>query len=216
MCASGDEYEISDPLTIGGPTGNYAVPSPYHTECEWAIVSALAVGTLASSGTYAVGSKNNGQPTLLTTGAQSFGSVATSGQDNNNALQSYVGALTATAPFVTYGGDNYMPLSSPTLVFCAITAPASTIVLVTLQFRRKLDRAIPDKPRQKPHTHSHTGSRRGYRTMMQGFAAQYPEEGIQYQHEQIPVTQDTAVGKRGVFPLGPTTIKHRGTHTNGR
>lgn len=208
MSHDNDEYETSDPLTMGGATGSYVIPSPYHTECEWCIISALAVGTLASTGTYAVGSKNPAQPTL--TGSSAFGGLLTSGMDNNNALQSYPGALTAAAPFVTYGGDNYMPLPSPAYVYCTVTAPAATAVLVTVQFRRKLDRVIPDKPRQKPQTHSHTGSRAGRRSMMAGFAAQYPEEGRPYQHEQIPVSQDTAVGKRGVMPLGPTNITHRG------
>jgi len=211
-----DEYEISDPLTIGGATGNYVVPSPYHTECEWAVISALATGTLASAATFAIGSKNPKQPTISSTGGDSFGNVLTSGPDNNNALQSYVGALTSTAPYVTFGGDNYMPLPSPSYVYLTTTTPASSEVLVTIQFRRKLDRAIPDKPRNKPQTHGHVGSRRGYRTFMEGYAAQYPEEGQPYQHEQIPITQDTIEQRRGVAPLGPTTITHRGVNKRGR
>jgi hypothetical protein len=208
MSHDNDEYETSDPLTMGGATGNYVIPSPYHTECEWCIISALAVGTLGSSATYVVGSKNPQQPTL--NGTSAFGGLLTSGMDNSNALPSYPGALTSTAPFVTYGGDNYMPLPSPAYVYATVTSPAATATLITVQFRRKLDRAIPDKPRTKPQTHSRTGSRRGYRTMMEGFASQYPEEGAPYQHEQVPLAQDTAVGKRGVLPLGPTTITHRG------
>lgn len=216
MCDSADEYEISDPFTIGGLSGQYAVPTPYHTECEWCIISATAIGTLASSATYAVGSKNPKQPTLSSTGVDSFGNIVTSGPDSNNALQSYVGALTATAPCITYGGDNYMPLPSPSFVYLTTTVPASSELLITLQFRRKLDRAIPDKPRAKPHTHSHVGSRRGYRTMMEGFAAQFPEEGVPYQHMPTPVSQDTSVGKRGVSPLQPTAIAHRGVSKHGR
>jgi hypothetical protein len=204
-----DEYETSDPLTMGGATGKFVIPSPYHTECEWAMISACAIGTLATTATYAVGSKNSGQPSLSATGTDSFGNVITSSPDNNNALQSYVGALTATAPFVTYGGDTYMPLPSPAFVYLTTTVPASTELLITIQFRRKLDRMIPDKPRAKPHTHSHVGSRRGYRTMMEGFSAQYPEEGVPYQHDVIPVSQDTTMGKRGVSPLQPTNIQHK-------
>lgn len=204
-----DEYETSDPLTAGGGTGKYVVPSPYHTECEWALISTCALGTLASTATYAVGSKNPNQPSLSSTGTDSFGNVITSSPDNNNALQSYVGALTATAPFVTYGGDNYMPLPSPAYVYITTTVPASSEVLVTIQFRRKLDRVIPDKPRQKPQSHSHVGSHRGHRTMMQGFADQYPEEGIPYKHEAIPLTQDTAMQRRMVSPLQPTQTQHK-------
>ena len=212
----GDDYEISDPLTIGGITGQYAVPSPWHTECEWCIVSALALGTLASTATYAVGSKNPKQPTLSSTGADKFGNVITSSPDNNNGLQSYVGAVTSTAPMVTYGGDNYMPLPSPAYVYLQTTTPASSEVLVTLQFRRLLDRVIPDKPRQKPHTHTHVKGRREYRGMVAGFAAQYPEEGIPYEHQQLQ-PQDTGMARRGVFPLGPTDTTHRGVGgKNGR
>ncbi len=210
MCSNGDEYEISDPLTIGGATGNYVIPSPYHTECEWAIISACAIGSLASRANYAVGSKNPTQPTLSTTGADSFGSVLTSSPDNNNALQSYVGSLTATAPMMTYGGDNYMPLPSPAFVYVTTACPASSEVLVTIQFRRKLDRVIPEKPRQRPQTHGHVVGRRNVRSMMAGFAAQYPEEGHAYKHQPLP-EQDTGVARRGVLPLGPTQVTHRGT-----
>ncbi len=206
MCS--DEYEISDPLTMGGATGQYVVPSPYHTECEWSVISVTGLGTLATPASFALGSKNPKQPALSTTGADTFGSVATSSPDNNNALPSYVGAVSSAAPFVTFGGDNYMPLPSPSYVYLTTTTPATSEVLVTIQFRRKLDRIIPEKPRTKPHTHTHVTSRRQQRTTAQGFDAQYPEEGLAYQHVGLP-EQDTGVAKRGVFPLGPTTVTHR-------
>lgn len=209
---SSDEYEISDPFTMGGATGNYTIPSPYHTECEWSIISATGIGTLGSAATFAVGSKNPNQSSLSSTGGDSFGSQITSSPDNNNALPAYVGAVTANAPMVTYGGDNYMPLASPAFVYLKTTTPASTELLVTIQFRRKLDRIIPATPRTKPHTHSHVGSRRGYRTMMEGYAAQYPRD-TPYEHQMIP-QQDTAMtGKTG---LQPTNIRHRGITKNGR
>ena len=314
---TGDQYELSDPYTIGGATGVYSVPSPYHTECEWAIISALATGTfgfvagslgseeapanfnvpasagpttlmtgggqlqsfvvtaagttnltfqdaagnviatvvqpgtvgqeiqlnadfatslvannaattpagianvlksavpatagsLAMTATFAIGSKNSGPPKLSATGADLFGSGA-GGADNNNALPNYVGALTQQAPFVTFGGDNFMPLPSPAFVYAQTTTPASTEVLLTVVFRRKLLRTIPDKPRQKPHTHTHVQSRRGERTFYSGFEEQYQRPGgPAYEHEIVPVTQDTASLRRGVFPLGPTGITHRG------
>ena len=302
---TGDQYELSDPYTIGGATGVYSVPSPYHTECEWAIISALGVGTfgfvagvptevsvpasagpttlftgkgtlnsievttagtvaltfqdgagnildtvpaaapvgtlrqpgeafntslvannltttgvvtvtytpvgsLAMTATFAVGSKNSGPPKLSATGADLFGAAA-GGADNNNALPNYVGALTQQAPFVTFGGDNFMPLPSPAFVYLQTNTPASTEALVTVVFRRKLLRIIPDRPRQKPHTHTHVQSRRGERTFFGGFEEQYARPGGQpYEHENIPVAQDTANLRRGVFPLGPTGITHRG------
>ena len=213
---SSDQYETSDPYTIGGATGNYQVSSPYNTECEWAIVSAMATGTLASAATFALGSKNPKQPTLSSTGADSFGNVATTGRDNNNALPAYVGALTSQASFITYQTE-YLPLPSPSTVYLTTTTPASSEVLVTVIFRRKLDRTIPDKPRQQPQTHTHPQSRRAVRAlaaqspMVAGFANQYPQEGVPYQHEGIPETQDTGVARRGLFPLG----KQKGS-SNGR
>lgn len=209
MAHDNDEYETSDPITIGGATGQYYAPSPYHTECEWCIISAVGIGSLASSATFAIGSKNPNQPSLSATGADKFGSAITSGPDSNNGLQSYPGALTATAPMVTYGGDNYMPLPSPAFVYLTTLTPATTEVLVTIQFRRKLDRVIPEKPRQKPHTHTHVVGRGQARRMSAGFDAKYGEEGVPYEHQMLP-EQDTAVAKRGVFPLGPTAVTHRG------
>ena len=307
-----DEYETSDPITIGGSSGQYVFPSPWHTECEWAIISALGLGTfgfvapalagvpvevnvpatagnitlftgtgmlnsalvtavgttdlefldgagnviaevpstatldqsfpinqafntslvavkatttpivtvtytptVSSAGTaamiasFAIGSKNPKQPSLSAVGADSFGNILTSSPDNNNGLQSYVGGLTNQAPFVTFGGDNYMPLPSPAFVYLTTNTPANTEVLVTLQFRRKLDRVIPEKPRQAPHTHTHVMGRGQARRMSAGFDAKYPEEGVPYEHQELQ-PQDTGVARRGVFPLGPTTITHRG------
>ena len=204
-----DVYEYSDPITIGGATGNYMYASPWHTECEWSMVSACALGTIASRANFAIGAKLNVQPTLSNTGVDSFGNVITSAPDSNNALQSYIGSLVATAPFMTFDGGNFTPLPSPAFVYLTTATPAATEILVTILMRRKLARYLPEKPRQKAQAHSHPTSRRGTRTMMSGFAAQYPEEGQPYQHEQTE-SQDTGVGKRGVFPLGPTDTVHRG------
>src|SRR5258708_457166 len=214
-------YETSDPITIGGATGQYYAPSPYHTECEWAIISVTGIGTLASPATYAIGSKNPKQPTLSTTGTDSFGSVLTSGPDSNNGLQAFVGAATSAAPMITYGGgaDGFMPMPSPSFVYLTVATPATTELLVTIQFRRLKDMPLPDKPRAKPHTHSHVTGRRDYRTMMEGFSNQYPGEGIPYEHRQLQ-PQDTEMGKRGVSPLqqvtqlGPTNVTHRGVAKN--
>lgn len=206
---SSDEYEVSDPITIGGASGQYMYASPWHTECEWAIISVTGLGTLASTATFVVGTKNPKQPTLSTNGSDSFGNALSSSPDSNNGLPAYVGALTSQAPHVTYGGDNFMPMPSPAFVYLTTTTPATTEVLVTLQFRRKLERVIPNAPRQKPQTHTHAQPRQGARTFTQGFAAQYPQEGKPYEH-QPPQEQDTGMARRGVMPLGPTTIKHRG------
>lgn len=202
-----DQYEISDPFTIGGPSGTYQMVTPWNTECEWAMVSALAVGTLATTATFSIGSKNQQQ--ALLTGANSFGPIATGGRDNNNALPSFVGALTATAPFVTYQSD-YMPLGSPADIYLVTNTPATTAVFITLLCRRKLVRYIPDKPRQQPHTHTRPQSRMHARklaaqsTMVSGFEGQYPEAGgPPYEHAIVPSPgQDTGVARRGIFALG--------------
>lgn len=202
---SSDQYEYSGPYTIGGATGIYAQKTPWNTECEWGIISALAVGTLGSTATYALGSQNPAQPTLSS--SSSF-ALTTASTDTMNSLQSYVGALTSQAPFITYAGDDYVALGPPHYIYLSTNTPNSTAVLVTIQFRRKLIRYIPDIPRPKPHTHM-VPSRRALRSlpaqspMVAGFAAQYPQEGVAYQHQDLP-QQDTAVARRGIFPLGQT------------
>lgn len=211
MCET--TYEMSDPYTVGGATGVYLIPSPYHTECEWVLISGVYVGTMASQGTFVVMSKNPNPPTLSSTGANVFG---LSGNIDSNPLEAYVGSLTSQASFVTFDTSNWMPLASPTNVYAQVTAAASSGVLITVRFRRSLDRVIPEKPRQKPHTHAQQQpGRREHRRMSAGFAAQYPEEGQAYQHIALP-PQDTAVAKRGGLPLGPTDITHRGVGKRGR
>lgn len=37
-----DRYEPGPIKTVGGPTGGYAIRSPYNTECEWAVVGCLS------------------------------------------------------------------------------------------------------------------------------------------------------------------------------
>lgn len=208
-----DQYETSDPFTVGGASGNYQISSPWNTECEWAIASALGVGTLASTATFVIGSRNPQLPTLAST--YSFGNITTTGRDASNPLEGYVGALTSQAPLITYDAQ-FMPLPSPATIYLVTSTPATTAVFLTVMFRRKLTRYIPEKPRQHPHTHS-IPSRSQLRrmpaqsTMVAGYEDQYPRPGgPAYHHEPVPVVnQDTAVAKRGVFPLGPTKGKMR-------
>jgi hypothetical protein len=209
-----DKYEYSDPYTIGGATGSYFIKSPYNTECDWVIVAAAGVGTLASQASFVAGSKNPNQTTVAAT--NTFGSMSTSSPDDNNALPSFVGTLTSQASFITYDASNFMPLGMPPIVYLQTTTPASSAVFVTVQFRRLLARYIPDKPRQKPHTHTHVGSRAPSRrlaaqsTMVAGFESQYPEAGGRpYGHQPLG-PQDTAMVKRGAFPLGPVPTPKKG------
>jgi len=156
-----DEYEISDPLTMGGAAGLYQIRNPYNTECEWSMVSATS-GTTAAS--YVVGSKNPIQANL---GFANADVLAPAGYSDNNPLQSYVGSLTTQAPTVTYT-DAYMPLAGNGTVYLRVVS-ASGEALITIRFRRKLEKWIPTiQPLPKPSTHTPLSARNA-RTFMQGF-----------------------------------------------
>ena len=207
-----DQYEFSDPFTIGGATGMYAVSSPWNTECEWALVSALGIGTLATTATYFIGSRNSGVRVLANN--DSF-ALNTQGRDSANYVEGYPGALTSQAPFITYEAQ-WCPLPSPATIYLATSTPATTTLFITVLFRRKLARYIPDKPRQKPHNHAtipHGPLRRmpAESTMVAGYESQYPRPGDKpYRHNVVPSeVQDTAVAKRGIFPLGGSNGRKR-------
>lgn len=153
-----DEYEYSDPYTIGGTTGDYQVASPYNTECEWTLVSATS--SLANDASFVIGSKNPKQPQLALNGNDSFGAVS-AGKDGN-ALPAYAGHLTTANTIITYPVI-WMPLPAPTNVFMHAAVGAGSEILVTVQFRRKLERYIPDAGRNAPKTIGHPNHRH-YRT----------------------------------------------------
>jgi hypothetical protein len=218
-----DKYEYSDPITIGGGTGSYAAASPYNTECEWCLVS-VSCGLLAG-GSFAVGSGQT-QPTLFVQGTQDkFGSVASGGRDSFNGLPSYVGQLQTSNPLVTFP-TIWQPISMPPIIYATVTVNSQSEVLVTVQFRRLLLRLVPDKPRQRPSTHSHPQSRGSFRRlaamspMASGFESRtvvgspYEQAGIPTIPERnsgkVPISQDTAnngVQSQGTFLMGRNNKK---------
>lgn len=179
-----DEYEYGGFWTVGGPTGLYAIHSPYNTECEWAPISFCA---LTGRGIVVVSSANNDQLSLPGDGSVSIGLF--SGGADNNALEAFVSVQAANngEPFV----PTWQPLGRGASLFVSISmASGAQSGYFCAGFRRKLDRAIPAPPRRDAHTHSHVESRRGVRTFAAGFEAQYPRD--KYIHEEIPESQDTA------------------------
>jgi hypothetical protein len=185
-----DSYEISDPFTMGGGAGIYQIRNPYNTECEWAIVSATS-GTTA--GQFVVMSKNPTPATLGFAGADSL--ALQSGGMDNNPLNAYVGALTTQAPFVTYQ-EEFMPLAGNGMVFLRVTAAGSNEVLVTIRFRRKLERYIQEIPAQKPHTHVPLSARNA-RTFMQGFRDDSKRMGVPINPKPDEDTSLIAGGRSG-------------------
>jgi len=93
-----DEYEYSDPYTIGGATGTYQLFSPWNTECEWAIVSALAHGTFGfvapSFQDFAVPA-TAGAVTLVTGQGELLSAVVTAAGTTNLTFQDAAGNIIA-------------------------------------------------------------------------------------------------------------------------
>jgi hypothetical protein len=90
----------------------------------------------------------------------------------------------------------WQPLGRGMNIYVQVIAPTNAFTsgraYTHIAFRRKLDRAIQAPPRRQAHTHSRPQSRSAARRLAQGFDAQYPQEGQNYQHEVVPETSDTA------------------------
>jgi hypothetical protein len=177
-----DEYEAGPILTVGGNTNLYLIRSPFNTECEYAIISVSASGT-----GFAIVSQSNGINIPDTSGATQYG-LASTGGDSNPIEGLLINASTNSSKQPPLF---WQPLGRGINLYVAITAQATFATFISIAFRRKLNRYIPEPPIRKPNTHSHPTSRRGNRTFQEGFEAQYPHED--YVHEEIPVSQDTAM-----------------------
>ncbi len=159
-------------------------------------------GTLPSTASFVIGARNMSQPTLSSTGGDKF---SVFGGKDGNPLQSYVGALTQQAPFITYQSE-FMPLQGNTGLFLATNTPASTEVLVTLMFRRKLARYIQEIPQIRPHTHVPLSGRIA-RTFMQGWQDDSKRMGVPINPKPQEDTSISAggrsgsTGKRGLQPV---------------
>lgn len=185
-----DEYESGGIYTIGGAAGNYALKSPYNTECEFLIVGAYLAAT-SGNGLVVV---TNGNPVTNFTLGTNLGSTA-SGTDYGNALEGVVLPTSATINSLI-AVDHWMPLARSSTVYVLVTGTASYALIA---LRRKLERYIPEVVRPQPRTHSIPQSRRFSRTlpaespMVQGFDEQYaggPHHP--YTHSEIPEEQDPA------------------------
>ena len=194
-----DEYENLGSFVLGGSTGTYTVHSPTNTECEWSLFAAFSLGA-AANGVIAVSASNNNLANLATA-IPTFG-LQSNGADSN-AFEGYFIQCTTTG-FMPF--EYWLPLGRGASITASVNATSGNTYAI-ICFRRKLDRVIPDKPRQKPHSHTPL-SRRALRAlpaqsqMAAGFEAQYPHDGVPYQHVGIPAQQDTAVARRGIFPMG--------------
>lgn len=182
---SSDDYENGSVVTIGGGSGNYMVKSPYNTECEFTVLGAFAT---TGAGIVVLSSSNSSLSLPSLTGTTSYGLVSAGGE-GNNVFEGYVLPISSTQSPVLI--DHWQPLGKGVYIYANISTAVNTSAFVMVAFRRKLDRAIPNAPLRKPHTHSQPTSRRGNRNFMQGFEAQYPHD--KYVHEEIPETQDTAM-----------------------
>lgn len=182
-----DEYESGGCWTIGGqgaPGTTFMVKSPWNTEAEWKLVSITStVG--ASSTPVIVVSASNPISSVPAKGTGSFGALSAGGE--GNAFEGIMVCANNGAPLFPL---EWQPLGRGAYVYFTSNCQNTDSIFALIAFRRKLDHAIPTPPRRKPHTHTQPQSRRGARTFMAGFEAQYPHD--KYIHEEIPVTQDTA------------------------
>ena len=186
-----DTYEPGGYFTIGGGPGTYVVKSPFNTECEF-LISSITTSSTTPIG-YAV---SNSNPSLLapTHNTTVFGALATGGEGN---------AYEGVAGFIGAGGDitfiQWQPLGRNGYIYFTNNVASTDSVFCTIAFRRTAIRNIPDVPRQRPLTHTHPMSRRPLRMMnalskqYSGYESQYPRPyGTNYEHEEIPETQDTS------------------------
>lgn len=211
-----DEYESGGLWTVGGvgaPGIIFTLRSPFNTECEW---NCLSITTTSNSNdSFAMSSSN---PSILAFAkglAPAMGALS-GGSEANNGFEGILASISFQAPWNM--GDIWLPLGRGAQLYFVSTVANTNNIFYTVAFRRSLVHVIPSPPRQKPQTHTHVQPRRAARTMMEGFAAQqaYPGDNP-YQHQDLP-EQDTAMARRGVMPLGPTSITHRGVgrNRNGR
>jgi hypothetical protein len=123
-------YELSDPLSIGGPTGIYILQNPFGTPCEYSVVSLSA---FASANASALISTQNNLPQLADGALLGVGAAT-----SNQAAQGFVGVVMMAAPGVTTPGpDNWYPLANSENLSMQLTVSADHSALLTVQFRRR-------------------------------------------------------------------------------
>jgi hypothetical protein len=121
-------YELSDALSIGGPTGIYTLANPFGTPCEWSIEYFSAFGAAS-----AVISTQSNLPQLADNTV--FGASAATSNMPNTGQAAVV--LMSTANLSIPGSPNWYPLANSENLTMAVTAAANHSALLTVQFRRR-------------------------------------------------------------------------------
>jgi hypothetical protein len=158
-----DQYEYSDPYTIGGPNGLYQLRTPWNTECEWWLVS--VAGNVNQNAIFSIGSKNPNQPTINFGSGPSIGLVS-SGTDS--AMNSFIGQLSVNSSMITYD-RLFLPLAGNSLVYFNNQTTAGGVCYATIVFRRSYAIAIPDTEYRsyRPQAHKPTVPRKDARTFVE-------------------------------------------------
>lgn len=201
-----DDYETGGMYTVGGPSGNYLIHSPFNTECEWALYGASAI---AGTGLIALSPAN---PSLLpmTVAGPTLG-LASAGMDNN-AFEGLVLPISTTQLWMP--SLFWQPLGRGAVLNVAITMSATNLAYVSIVFRRQSVKAIPRLPRIKPHTHTPLSARRG-RTFSMGVQESNPGRQVGKVINVVP-QENTHTAKQhmppGINPMAALDqrIKRRG------
>lgn len=189
-----DDYEYGRVLTVGGTTGNYKFRSPWNTECEWACIGATA----SNPGNFLI-SYSPGANLPATNGTASYGLNSSGGE--SNAIDGIFGLLTTSDIYVP--SLVWQPLPSPGDLYAQITASANQSLFVSVAFRRKLARYIPDMP-VPVSPHRPIVLRQNRRTMMAGFEkARYPDYATGYEHPAFSVPEPSQPDFAGSGEIGP-------------
>lgn len=118
-------YELSDPLTIGGPTNIYTLANPYQTPCEYNIECFTAFD-IAS----AIISTQRNLPQLTATG-----SLSAAGGTPDPGSASIV--LATGGQNTISGADQWYPLANGESLTMAVTVANSKSAFLTVALRRR-------------------------------------------------------------------------------
>lgn len=183
-----DNYEAGGHYSVQGPTGSYLITSPWNTECEWALFDASAN---AGTGIIAI-SASNPALTNLTAGVATYG--LSSGGTENNAFEGLVFPISATQNHIPF--EYWQPLGRGKVLNIGVTISGGN-AFVTISFRRKSIKYLPQLPSLKPHTHTPL-SARNRRTFYGGFDESLPGR------MGVPINpkpeQDTALFRKEATP----------------
>lgn len=128
MCQGSDNYQYSDPLFVGGASGNYTVqsPMPQGFHAEWAVV-AVTAGGAAGSSTVILSADlgQNANPTIAVDGSQNI----------KNALPGVI--IQIQVGNTVHIPEQFFPLKTNDLQVL-INAASGAGVFVTVRFRWRI------------------------------------------------------------------------------